>query len=147
MHMTTKTAMENPAIKEAIEKANARKMPKAVPELDGASEKEVVSEIVTALRLQGYRTPKEWKPGTRGIYIRIGQRKAKGSGTDEGCPDLIIVKFTNLHDEHYDVRRLIEVKARTTSARLSKEQNTLERLGVIYVVNSASQTLALLENA
>lgn len=145
MHMTRDEAALNPAIKAAIEKANARKLPKAEPELDGASEKQVVSEIVTALRLQGYCTPREWKPGARGIFIRVGQLKAKGSGTDEGAPDLIVIKFTDLHDQHHDRKVLVEVKARTTSARASKEQNTLAKLGVIHVVNSAGRVLALLE--
>lgn len=108
-------------------------------ELDGTSEKQVMAEIITALEAKGYRTPREWKPGTRGIYIRVGQLKAKGSGTDEGCPDMIVIPMNTL------TPLLIEVKARTKAARLSKEQNTLEQLGVIYVVNSASATLALLE--
>lgn len=148
MHMTTKEANANSAIKAAIEKANARKLPKAAPELDGASEKEVVSEIVTALRLQGYRTPKEWKPGTRGIYIRIGQRKAKGSGTDEGCPDLIVIDLFHF-DSHdvWDGTRFFEVKARTKAARASKEQNTLRMLGIVTIVRSAKEVLDVLANA
>lgn len=146
MHLTREQANANPAIREAIEKANARKLPPK-PALDGAAEKTVVGEIVTALRLQGYRTPREWKPGTRGIFIRVGQRKAKGSGTDEGCPDLIVVKFTDLRDQHHDRKLFLEVKARTKEARASKEQNTLAQLGVIHIVHSASQVLALLERA
>lgn len=109
--------------------------------LDGASEKEVVSEVVTALRLQGYCTPREWKPGARGIFIRVGQRMAKGSGTDEGAPDLIVVELRNCGARI----TLIEIKARTKEARESKEQTTLIALGIVHRVNSAAQVLALLE--
>jgi hypothetical protein len=112
---------------------------KEAHDFDGASEKKVVGEIVTALRMRGYCTPREWKPGKRGIFIRVGQLKAKGSGTDEGAPDLILI--------HLGTGRctLVEVKARTKEARASKEQNTLAQLGAIVIVTSASQVLALLE--
>lgn len=148
MHMTRDQATLNPAIKAAIEKANARKLPaKAAPELDGASEKQVVNEICTALRMRSYCTPREWKPGARGIFIRVGQLKAKGSGTDEGAPDLIVVDFA----WHPDIgntamrKEFFEVKARTKDARLSKEQAVLAQMEIIHIVNSAGQVLALLE--
>lgn len=147
MRVNTQQANANPAIREAIENANGRKLP-AKPKLDGASEKDVVSEIVTALRLSGYCTPREWAPGARGIFIRIGQRKAKGSGTDEGCPDLLVISLVPVLSESGGTRFpqwLIEVKARTKEAGPSKEQNTLHQLGIIHICNSAGQVLALLE--
>lgn len=110
-------------------------------ELDGASEKQVMAEIITALEAKGYRRPSHWEPGTKGIYMRCGQHRADFGGSDKGVPDLILIHCTTGRCT------LVEVKARTKAARLSKEQNTLERLGVIYVVNSASATLALLEKA
>lgn len=108
-------------------------------ELDGASEKQVMAEIITALEAKGYRTPGEWKPGTRGIYMRVGQARADKGGSDKGVPDLIVIPMSTL------TPLLIEVKARTKAARASKEQNTLAQLGAIAIVNSASQVLALLE--
>lgn len=108
-------------------------------ELDGASEKQVMAEIVTALEANGYRRPSHWEPGTRGIYMRCGQHRADFGGSDKGVPDLILIHCTTGRCT------LVEVKARTKSARPSKEQNTLARLGAIAIVNSAAQVLALLE--
>lgn len=109
-------------------------------ELDGASEKRVMAEIIAALEAKGYRRPSHWKPGARGIYMRVGQHRADFGGSDKGVPDLIVI--------HCLTGRctLIEVKARTKAARASKEQNTLRMLGAIAIVNSASQVLALLES-
>lgn len=120
-------------------------------ELDGASEKQVMAEIITALEAKGYRRPSHWEPGTRGIYMRVGQHRADFGGSDKGVPDLIVIRFrpATLNGERATWRDdfLIEVKARTKAARPSKEQNTLAQLGVIHIVNSAGQVLALLENA
>lgn len=108
-------------------------------ELDGASEKQVMAEIIMALEVKGYRRPSHWEPGTRGIYMRVGQHRADFGGSDKGVPDLILIHCLT------GQCALIEVKARTKAARASKEQNTLAQLGAIAIVNSAEQVLALLE--
>lgn len=113
--------------------------PRKEGELDGASEKQVMLEIVTTLEGAGYRRPAHWEPGTRGIYMRVGQARADLGGSDKGVPDLILIHCGT------GTCTLVEVKARTKSARASKEQNTLAHLGAIAIVNSASGVLALLE--
>lgn len=49
-------------------------------ELDGASEKRVMAEIIAALEAKGYRRPSHWEPGTKGIYMRVGQARADKGG-------------------------------------------------------------------
>lgn len=115
--------------------------PRKQGELDGASERQVMAEIITALEARGYRRPSQWTPGTRGIYMRCGQHRADFGGSDKGVPDLILIHCRT------GTCALVEVKARTKKARPSKEQNTLAQLGAIAIVNSASQVLALLEKA
>lgn len=117
---------------------------KQTGELDGASEKQVVMEIITALEAKGYRRPSHWEPGTRGIYMRVGQHRADMGGSDKGVPDLIVVEFGDWRG-FGNQTFLLEVKARTKAARVSKEQNTLAQLDIIHIVNSAAQVLAILE--
>lgn len=114
-------------------------------ELDGASEKRVMAEIIAALEAKGYRTPGEWKPGARGIYMRVGQARADKGGSDKGAPDLIVIELGD-HRGYGNQYHLLEVKARTKAARASKEQNTLRMLGIVTIVKSAGETLALLES-
>lgn len=147
--LTREEAMKNPKLAAAILEAEKPRQPSGNSgELDGASEKEVVSEIVTALRLQGYCTPREWKPGKRGILMRVGQLKAKGSGTDIGVPDLIVFPFEEVVPSllmgGWTRPFFFEVKARTKAARESKEQTLLISLGIVHRVNSAAQVLAII---
>lgn len=107
--------------------------------LDGAAEKQVVAEIIAGLEQMGYRKPSGWFAGCKGAYLRVGQRKAKGSGTEVGCPDLWVCPLTT------KVWYAFEIKARTKKAVVSKEQNTLQKLGIVRVVNSAHEVFAILQ--
>ena len=137
-----------PTIQSADEFRASQGLPKAgrlkPGELDGASEKQVVMEIITALESKGFCRPSHWRPGAHGIYMRAGQHRADKGGSDKGLPDLIVAKFSQHAGATFRETYLFEVKARTKSARPSVEQAQLATLGVIQIVNSAAQVLAAL---
>lgn len=134
MHLTREQANANPAIREAIEKANARVAPLAA-ELDNATEAQVMLEICEALVNAGFWTPAKSDPKCQGFYVRAGQRNAKMGGSDSGVPDITVW-----------VRGLplgigFEVKSRRKSARVRPEQKILREAGCIYVVRSAAEVM------
>ncbi len=122
------------------EAAQVRQLSGKTGELDGALEEQVVSEIVTSLRLAGYRLPSEWKPGCVGIFMRVGQRRADKAGTDKGMADMVIVRLSDMKIW------LVEVKARTKDHDVRKEQELLAQIGVITIVDNAPDVLRLIEN-
>lgn len=138
MNMTTTQANANPAIRAAIEKANARKLSQLsgnAGELDNATEAQVMLEICEALVNAGFCTPAKSDPKCQGFYVRAGQRNAKMGGSDSGVPDITVW-----------VRGLplgigFEVKSRRKSARVRPEQKILREAGCIYVVRSAAEVM------
>lgn len=131
--LTTAEAMQNPAIARALAAVEAKPVP-----MDGADEATVMREIVEGLRLMGYRTPRDWKPGITKFYIRAGQRRANKAGSDAGCPDILVSAGK--------VWLGFEAKARTKEARPSQEQKLLAGFGLVTIVNCFADVWRVVED-
>lgn len=95
-----------------------------------ATERLLVARIISKLESAGYEV------------LRVGQYKAKGSGTDEGYPDL-----SCRHPATFPpgIACLLEVK--TADGRVRKRQAELNAAGWSHIVRSAEQALEVMDNA
>lgn len=91
-------------------------------------EDELVTQIVATLGDAGYEV------------CVVGQRKAKGSGTTVGYPDL------SVRSPHWPVGMAMLMEAKTATGELSVEQEKLHARGWSVVVRSVDDALAAAQN-
>jgi hypothetical protein len=96
-------------------------------------ERLLVARIIAKLESEGYEV------------LRVGQYKAKGSGTDEGYPDLSVRKNGLLENGGWprSLCALLEVK--TETGRVRKRQAELNAAGWSHIVRSAEQALEVVQ--
>jgi hypothetical protein len=97
------------------------------------AERLLVARIIAKLESEGYEV------------LRVGQYKAKGSGTDEGYPDLSVRKNGLIENGGWprSLCALLEVK--TATGRVRKRQAELNAAGWSHIVRSAEQALEVMQ--
>ena len=92
-----------------------------------ATEAQLVNQLVTGLQLLGY------------VVLQTGQWRADKAGNSCGLPDLLVTRP--------GLKVWYGLEAKTAKGILSKEQKYYVEMGVISVVRSLEDCLAVLKEA
>lgn len=95
-----------------------------------STERLLVARIISKLESAGYEV------------LRVGQLRAKWSGTDIGYPDLSV-----RHPATFPVGIACLLEVKTATGQVRKRQAELNAAGWSYIVRSAEQALEVMDNA